>query len=153
MKEFPEITALLPHRGDMLLLSRVLAHSPQETQCAFAPGSGAPFRDAEGALPAYLALEAMAQTAAVHAGLARRAGRRAPDAGLLLGSRRLRVAAPRLLPERAMRVRARHRRGEAGLVVFDCALHDETSGACLAEGRVSLYTVGETTSGGRRHGG
>lgn len=153
MSAFPEIAELLPHRGEMLLLSGVLAHTPEETVCALAPGGGALFRDEDGCLPAYVALEAMAQAAAVHAGLARRAGRRAPEAVLLLGSRRLRLATPRLAPGCALRVYARHRRGETGLVVFECALHAEAGGASLAEGRVSLYTVDATASGDRQHGG
>jgi predicted hotdog family 3-hydroxylacyl-ACP dehydratase len=137
----------------MLMLARVLAHTPEETVCALAQGGGTLFRDADGYVPAYLALEAMAQAAAVHAGLATRAGRRAPGAALLLGSRRLQLSAQRLAPGRALRVHARHQRGEAGLVVFECALRDETGGVSLAEGRVSLYTVNGMASGDRQHDG
>ncbi|MDH3520500.1 MAG: hypothetical protein OEM49_08595 [Myxococcales bacterium] len=141
MGSFPDVAALAPHQGPMRLLGAVLTHSPAETICSVdLEGSGL-FRGADGSVPAFVALEYMAQCAAVHAGLAARAGWRAPEAALLLGSRRLRLAVDRFPAGQRLRVSARHQRGESGLVLFECAVRDEASGRTLAQGRLSLYTV------------
>ena len=140
---FPDIEALVPHRGRMRLLSGVLAHSIEETVCAVDLERSELFAEADGAVPAFVALEYMAQCAAVHAGLASRAGHRAPSAAFLLGTRQLRLGTARFRPGQKLRVSARHQRGESGLIVFDCALRDAESGETLAEGRLNLYTVGD----------
>lgn len=88
MSVYPAIVDLLPHRAPMLLLRRVLSHTPQETRCeaiiepAFAAACG-------GEASVVFALEMIAQAAAVHHGLGQRGAGPRATRGLLLGSRRL----------------------------------------------------------------
>jgi predicted hotdog family 3-hydroxylacyl-ACP dehydratase len=125
----------------MRLLSGVVSHSMQETVCAIDLERSALFAEADGSIPAFVALEYMAQCAAAHAGLANRSGGEPPRANFLLGTRRLQLATERFRPGQQLRVSARHHRGESGLVVFDCVLSDADSNEKLAEGRLNLYTV------------
>lgn len=116
---FPAVEALIPHFGPMRLLDRVLFHDERETRCAADAGRAGLFRDAKGEIPGWVALELMAQCAAVHGSLAARGRGGAPRSGLFLGARRARFAAGRLEPGRPLVVRVRHVRGESELVAFD----------------------------------
>lgn len=143
---FPAIDTLVPQRGRMSLLGRVLEHSAVETVCELDPARGELFTDSDGFVPAYVALEYMAQCAAVHAGLENRERSGPPRAALLLGSRRLSFATERFRPGQRLHVCARHHRGGRGLVVFDCSVCEEGNEQPLAKGRVNLYTVGDGES-------
>lgn len=136
--QFPPIADLIPHSDTMLLLDRVLEHAPEYTVCRIDVRSSALFADAEGGVPSWLALEYIAQCAAVHGGLA--ASGRPARPGLLLGSRRLRLYADRFEAEKPLEVTARHHRGESGLVTFDGSVKN-LEGKILAEGRINLYIL------------
>ena len=103
---FPSPAELLPHRPPMLLLTAVQSHGPGATTCLarFSPD----FAEAcGGGVSAVFGLELIAQTAAVHHGLRSREtgpSRPAATSGLLLGSRRLRFAQPRLPAGEDLRV-------------------------------------------------
>jgi predicted hotdog family 3-hydroxylacyl-ACP dehydratase len=145
---FPDVAGLLPHAGAMRWLSAVVHHEATHTICRVDPRRGAAVTGDERELPAWLALEFMAQCAAAHGALCGRALGAAPgDAvaqpALLLGARRLRLYATHLDPEQELEVEARHAAGERGLVAFDCALRDPARGATLAEGRLNVYTLRE----------
>lgn len=86
---FPLIPTLLPHSGPMLLLDRILAHDDHATRCAVAPDRSFLFQLRSEEVPAWVALEYMAQCAAVHGSLLARLQRQAPPAGLFVGSRRV----------------------------------------------------------------
>jgi len=146
--DFPDLDALVPHRGRMRLLGRVLSHSPEETRCSVDLERSELFFDRDGSVPAFVAIEYMAQCAAAHAGLAAAHGS-SPRIALLLGSRRLQLHAERFHPGQQLCVEARHHRGEAGLVAFDCAVRDTESDRTLAEGRLNLYTVDDGDPLGR----
>ena len=139
--DYPDVAELVPQRGRMRLLSGVVSHSIEETVCAIDLERSGLFAEADGSIPAFVALEYMAQCAAAHTGLANRSGSESPRASLLLGTRRLQLAIERFRSGQRLRVSARHHRGEAGLVVFDCVLSDADSDETLAEGRLNLYTV------------
>ena len=139
---FAPIAELVPHSGPMRLLARVVRHDPERTLCSGAPAQSALFAAPDGSVPAWVGLEYMAQCIAAHAGLVARARGEAPPRGVLLGSRRLRVAAQRFAPARELAVEARHHRGERGLVAFDCEVRLVDGGPPLVEGRVNVYIVG-----------
>ena len=153
---WPDLAELLPQKGPMRLLSEVLAHDVDETLCAAQVSDAGLFHDADGGVPAWLALEYAAQCMAVHGALASRARGEPPRPALLLGTRRLRLSVARFPSESALRVRARHHRGESGLVAFDCSIEDRSDGAVLASGRVNVYTLDEAdgpgTGSSRRSG-
>ena len=136
---FPELEELLPHGAGMLLLSRVVDHAATHTTCAVDPGGGGPFRRPDGSLPSWVGLEYMAQCAAAHGGLGSRARGEAPRPGLFLGSRRARFEVDAFRADQVLRVTARHRRGELGLVAFECEVRDAADDRRLAEARLNVY--------------
>ena len=85
---FPPIEDILPHRDPMLLLDHVLSFDAQTASAQYAPRRGAWYADANGNMPAWIGIELMAQTVAVHNGLLRRSLGLPPKQGALLGTRR-----------------------------------------------------------------
>lgn len=83
---FPPLTELVPHRAPMLLLDRVVAADETGVTCAVDLRVDSVFAR-DGAVPAVVFLEYMAQAVAAFAGLRRRARGEAVSPGLLLGSR------------------------------------------------------------------
>jgi predicted hotdog family 3-hydroxylacyl-ACP dehydratase len=134
--EFPPITELLPQAGAMRLLERVLAHDGEQTRCAVRPH--VLFRSARGAVPAWIALEYMAQCAAADGSLRRRAGGLALEPALLVGSRRVTFRCAGFDPGQRLEVSARHAAGSRELLAFDCAVFDARGGEPLAEGRLNV---------------
>jgi predicted hotdog family 3-hydroxylacyl-ACP dehydratase len=139
--EFPDVSMLLPQKGPMRLLSRVLEHTLERTACAANTAGSELFRDGDGTVPAWVALEYMAQCMAVHAGLAARSRGEAVQPALLLGSRRLQLSVDRFESDRTLWVCAKHHRGQRGLVAFDCEVRDEPGRELLASGRLLAYTL------------
>jgi predicted hotdog family 3-hydroxylacyl-ACP dehydratase len=138
---FPDIATLVPHSGPMCLLDRVLEHTRERTLCEVDPAGSRLLANSDGSVPAWVALEYMAQCIAVHGGLAARARGEAPRPGLLLGSRRIDFAAREFAPGEKLRVSAAHHRGELGLAAFDCAVFAEAGGDPLVRGRLNVYIV------------
>src|SRR5688572_17623989 len=113
MSEFPRVTELLPHRGRAVLLRRVVAHDAASTTCEVDPAASELWKNADGSVPATVALEYMAQTIAAHGGLSDRESGREARPGFFLGSRRLEFRIRRFEPGELLEVTARHLRGSA----------------------------------------
>jgi predicted hotdog family 3-hydroxylacyl-ACP dehydratase len=137
---FPHIAELVPHAAPMLLLDRVVEHDAQHTVCIAEPSDAALFADSGGRVPSWIAIETIAQCAAAHGGIAARARGERPQPGLLLGTRRMDLHVAEFDPHQALRVTARHHRGESALVAFDGEIHSP-DGTLLANGRVNLYIL------------
>ena len=133
----PDLAELLPQAGPMRLLARVLAHSPERTVCALDPASSELFRDAEGRVPGWVALEWMAQCIAAHGGLLARAAGRAPAPGMLVGARRVDLAVSDFALGEPLEVEARYAGSAGPLASFDCALR--AGAEVLATGALSVY--------------
>src|SRR5216117_2656546 len=95
---YPGIEEVLPQAGRMVLLTRIVGHTEERTTCAVEFSTASPFYDGQGGVPAWVALEYMAQCVAAHGGLRARRGRsrddrllarlaihRAPHAGMPAG--------------------------------------------------------------------
>jgi len=136
---FPALAELLPHAGPMRLLERVLAHAPDGTRCAVRTEDAPLFQDADGGVPAWLAIEWMAQCVAAHGGLLGRSRGEPPRVGFLVGARALELRVARFEPGDALVVEARPRRSTAGLFDFACRVERAADGAVLAEGRVQCF--------------
>jgi predicted hotdog family 3-hydroxylacyl-ACP dehydratase len=138
--DFPPVAQLLPHRGRMVLLTRVLAHAREGTSCTVAIDAQDLFRAHDGTIASWIGVEYMAQCVAAHAGLIGRAAQREPRVGYLVSSRRLRFHVPRFDAGQTLRVSASQLwGGEQGLVAFQCKVEDHGSGALLVEGRLNCY--------------
>jgi predicted hotdog family 3-hydroxylacyl-ACP dehydratase len=139
--EDPEIGTLVPHSAPMLLVRRVLEHSPQETVCEVDTADSGLFADRDGRVPAWVGLEYMAQCAAVHGGLVAFAGGNAPPAGMLLGTRRLALAIERFEPGQILRVATRRVHAGAQMLSFAAAIHDGRGEKLLSEARINIHLV------------
>jgi predicted hotdog family 3-hydroxylacyl-ACP dehydratase len=132
---------LVPHSGAMLLVGPVLEHCPEFTRCRVDVSRSALFAGAGGRVPAWLALEWMAQCVAAHGGLVARALGLPARPGLFLGTRGVRLQADDFGPGDDLEVCARHLRGELGLVSFACRLDRPGGREALAEGNLNVYVV------------
>jgi len=139
--EFPPIADLVPQRGRMCLLDRVLAHEERETRCAALPERSVLFRDAAGRVPVWVGIEYMAQCAAAHAGLRLRAMGREPQPGFFLGSRKLVFRCDAFEPGDRLEVTARLATGRTKRFAFECAVYGPDGGEPLVEGRLNLLAV------------
>lgn len=140
-RAYPPLAELVPHSGSMLLIGPVLEHRPELTRCGVHVAESALFRRADGRVPAWVALEWMAQCVAAHGGLVARALGEPVRPGLFLGSRGVRLRTDDFGPDEVLEVRARHLRGELGLVAFACSLSRPGEGEPVAEGNLSVYVV------------
>lgn len=121
--EFPPITELLPHRGSLLLLERVLAADADSLSAETRVPASGWMLDSEGAMPAWLGIELMAQAIAAHASLMARKKNAAPKKGVLLGSRAFKSALPRFAPGSVLRIFVKLIfRDESGLGAYDCGI-------------------------------
>lgn len=137
MSDFPSVAELLPHAGGMRLLERVVAHGAGLTICETRSQRSLLFRRADGTLPAWVAIEWMAQCAGVHGALAARAEGKRIEIGFLVGGRSARFAAAQL-PEGALRVRAALQRATGGLHAFACRV-ETAEGTLLAEASLGVF--------------
>jgi predicted hotdog family 3-hydroxylacyl-ACP dehydratase len=117
----PPIEHLLPHRGTMLLLDRVVDFAGASAATEYVPRPDAWYADEEGNMPAWIGIELMAQTVATHVGLLKRAEGSPPKHGALLGTRSYRSAVPSFQAGEKLRICATMRfRDASGLGAYDC---------------------------------
>ena len=136
---FPGLGELMPHAGPMRLLSRVVGHSPEATRCELEVAASALFLDDAGALPAFVALEWMAQCIAAHGGLVALAAGRRPPNGVLVGARQLSLARASFARDETLTVSARFLGASGPLVSFECQV--EERGGAVASGVLSVALV------------
>ena len=135
----PPIEALLQHRGSMLLLEEVLDFSDDTALCRAVPAVATWYARADGAMPAWIGIELMAQTIAVHAALLVRRLGKPPRPGVLLGTRAYRASTAAFTGGQPLYVTAHQSyRDEAGLGAYDCTLADEV-GQVLATATVTVF--------------
>ncbi len=142
MTNVPPVADLVPQSGPMCLLTRVREAGPDWIACDVEAGGSRALADADGRLGIHVAIEWLAQAAAAHGGLTLRDRGEPARVGFLLGTRRLSFHGDSLDPGAAYVARARHLRGERGLVVYDCALED-ARGNVKVEGRLNVYVADE----------
>lgn len=137
MEPLYEIERVVPHRGTMRLVDRLLAWDEDTVAVEVRVPLEGPFSHAEG-VPAWVGVEYMAQAIAAWAGChARRAGRE-PSVGFLLGTRRYACAVTWFRPGARLRVEARRELlGENGLGMFACRILGD--GEELATANVSVF--------------
>jgi predicted hotdog family 3-hydroxylacyl-ACP dehydratase len=131
------IEEILPHRGTMLLLDRVLDFSTDHVSAQYAPRRDAWYADTHGNMPAWLGIELMAQAIAAHVGLLKRSEGKPVAPGILLGTRRYEAQRPSFAAGEVLRVSAAVTfRDESGLAAYDCGI--EAGGASLARATLKV---------------
>jgi predicted hotdog family 3-hydroxylacyl-ACP dehydratase len=114
-ESFPEIEALMPHRGVVVLLDRVLRHAADETEARVSIGKQRWLKREDGSVASWLAVEYMAQCVAAHEGLLALAEGRPPPQGFLVGVTALRVEVAEFEADAELRVRSGRLRGSPSL--------------------------------------
>jgi len=137
---FPPITELLTHRGNMLLIDRVIASGSDGIRVEAKVDGSAWYADADGAMPAWVGLELMAQTIAALVGLAAHEQGLPPRQGLLLGTRNYTARTPVFARNATLVVAATEVFQEAnGLGAFDARI--EIAGTSMAGETVAEATL------------
>jgi predicted hotdog family 3-hydroxylacyl-ACP dehydratase len=135
--EYPPIEALLPHRDGMLLVDRVIESGEGRVRAALEVRAGAWYIDAQ-RMPAWIALEAMAQTVAACVGNARREQGLPPVQGYLLGTRRFRSARPAFPVGCTLEIVAERQYQEtSGIGAFECRV--EVDGERVADATLTVF--------------
>ena len=133
----PDIRALVPHSGQMVLLDRALG-ADTDNLCAEVRIHAGSMLAGEQGVGAWVGIEYMAQAIAAHAGyLARLAG--APvKIGFLLGARRYEAQLPLFVDGSVLQVHVQQAlQGENGLGAFECRI--EMAGAVLAQATITVF--------------
>lgn len=128
MDAFPPVQELLPHRGPAVLLDAVLEDHADGIRATTRITSEHPYFVDGAGVPAWVGIEIMAQAIAAHAGLEVRRAQKAPNAGMLLGTRRYQAETAYFPAGMQLEVTADREFGESGGVAA-CACR------ILAEGR------------------
>ena len=137
-QEFPPIDTILPHRGTMLLLDGVRAFSTEALTAQASVHGDAWYADDNGAMPAWIGIELMAQGVAAHVALlAMRAGGRARP-GVLLGTRSYAAHQSAFARDAQLTVRVQEvLRSEEGHSAYECTIdHD---GARCADAVIKVF--------------
>ena len=122
----------------MLLLDRVLEFAGETAVAEYTPRREAWYADEAGAMPAWMGIELMAQTAAAHVAMQSGEHGLPPKMGALLGTRRYESAVSGFAAGLALRVRATLLlRDTSGLGAYDCAI--ERGGATLATATLKVF--------------
>jgi len=121
-----------------VLLTRIVGHTERRTVCIAEIPAMSIFADADGGVPAWAAVEYMAQCIAAHGGLRARAKGDAVPLGFLLGSRSIALHTARFAPGQRLEVEAAHVWGEHDFFSFACVIRDGASGATLVEGTLAV---------------
>ena len=132
-----DIESVIPHRGLLLLVDRVLDYDDESiaVEVRIAPDG---LFHIQGGVPAYVGVEYMAQAVACWAGCHARARGESPPIGFLLGTRRYECAVPLFKSGMTLRVEARREIvGSNGLAVFACRIASDDQE--LATANVSVF--------------
>uniref|UniRef100_C6BLJ6 Beta-hydroxyacyl-(Acyl-carrier-protein) dehydratase FabA/FabZ n=2 Tax=Ralstonia pickettii TaxID=329 RepID=C6BLJ6_RALP1 len=132
------IESILPHRGSMLLLSRVDTWDEESIAAAADLDPAAWYADANGNMPAWIGIELMAQAIAAHVGLLSMREGKPARPGVLLGSRKYETSVPTFPPVQPLRVEARELlRSAEGHGAYACTI--STAGQNLATAVIKVY--------------
>ncbi|WP_027803960.1 hotdog family protein [Paraburkholderia dilworthii] len=132
------IEAIIPHRGTMLLIDAVNTFDEQTLIARATVHADAWYADAQGAMPAWIGIELMAQAIAAHVALlAMRGGGRARP-GVLLGSRSYKALQPSFAGGAQLLIRTTELlRSDEGHGAYECTIHH--GDVCCAEAVIKVF--------------
>lgn len=138
-----DIEQVIPHRGAMRLIDRVLEWSEPDITVALTVPLDGPFHET-GGVPAWVGIEYMAQAIGAWSGCRARSHGKPPRIGFLLGTRRYTAEVGYFAPGAALRVRAHCELiNSDGLGMFACRiLRDDDQ--LLASANISVYQPDDT---------
>lgn len=127
---------LLPHKPPMILLDRVVNFGEDFIQTSLTIHKGVPFFKKEG-VPAYVAIEYMAQTVGVWSGLTARQYNLPPKIGFLLGTRKLTLQIPFFKDGAELIVYGNSKYNDGQMASFDCWV--EVQGEKVASAILNVF--------------
>jgi predicted hotdog family 3-hydroxylacyl-ACP dehydratase len=132
------IEAIIPHRGTMLLIDAVDSFSDTALRARASVDPHAWYAGADGAMPAWIGIELMAQAIAAHVALLAMRGGACARPGVLLGSRSYHALRPAFAVGAPLLVDVSELlRGEAGHGAYECTIHQD--GVCCAQAVIKVY--------------
>ena len=122
---FPAIEELMPHRGPVVLIDRVLAHDAESTEVRVSVEEQRWLKHQNGYVAGWLAVEYMAQCVAAREGLLALDEGRPPPVGYLVGVSRLRLECVEFPADAVLCVSSRRVRGRPslGALSHQCRLY------------------------------
>lgn len=118
------IEQLVPHQGEMCLLSRIVAYGDDWIRAEVDIDASSTFARQEG-IPAWIGIEYMAQAVAAFSGIQQQSGQ-PPRIGFLLGTRRYICNTALFAFGQTLTIEAhREMQADNGLLVFQCVLRGE----------------------------
>ncbi|MEC5405176.1 hotdog family protein [Paraburkholderia sp. MPAMCS5] len=132
------IEAIIPHRGTMLLIDAVETFGADTLSARASVQADAWYADAQGAMPAWIGIELMAQSIAAHIALLAMRGGGEARPGVLLGSRSYKALQPSFAGGARLRIHASELlRSEEGHGAYECTIHD--GDVCCAEAVIKVF--------------
>lgn len=126
MTDLPDIRAIVPHSGPMVLLDRVISVDA-ESVCAEVRIRQDSLFYVDGGVGAWVGLEYIAQAIAAYAGYNAALLGKPVKIGFLLGTRRYECVRPTFALGSVIKVRAKRvLQTDDGVASFDCAIDDES---------------------------
>ena len=113
--DYPTIEELIPHRGPVVLLARIVGHDGESTDAEVSIAGQRWLTREDGSVASWLAVEYMAQCVAAHEGLLAHYEGRPPPSGFLVGVTGLTLKAEEYATDVRLRVSARRLRGRPSL--------------------------------------
>lgn len=140
MNSFPPIEELLAHRDNMLLLEAVTEFSDTEVSCLARPDSTAWYAlGPDETMPAWVGIELMAQSIAVHVALLSLRVGGGPKPGVLLGTRNYQANQAFFPADEPLIVRATEScRTGNGVASYDCIICS-AAGEQMATAALTVY--------------
>jgi len=122
MNQWP-IAELIPHAGNMILIDQVLRFADDDIETQLTVRAGGLFNEADGSLPAWVAIELMAQSVAAYAGCQARLRGEPVELGFLLGTRKFQCNVEHFPLGSQLHIHAtRSLQDDNGMGVFECHL-------------------------------
>ena len=144
MIEIEELTSLVPHKGKMLLLSRVNRYDLEErsVEAEYHVTEDCLFYDsAAGGVPAWVGLELIAQAISALAGLRGRQRGEKPKIGFILSFTSVRIEIPFFMTGTTVEIRAKEQSCMDMVYSFEGSVFLE--GGKVLEGNVTVMDVDE----------
>ncbi|RKE34654.1 putative hotdog family 3-hydroxylacyl-ACP dehydratase [Paraburkholderia sp. BL23I1N1] len=132
------IEAIIPHRGTMLLIDGVNTFTEDALSARATVRADAWYADADGAMPAWIGIELMAQAIAAHVALLAMRGGGKARPGVLLGSRSYKALRPSFAGGTELLIHATELlRSEEGHGAYECTIHH--GDVCCAEAVIKVF--------------
>lgn len=135
MSALPPIAALVPHRPPMLLIDEAISHEGRSLVCRARIREGHPLLEEDG-VPALVAIELFAQSAAALVGLLAPTGGPSMQTGALLDTRELRLHASSFAVGDELIIRCTEAWTIGPAAQIECTM--ERDGEIVAEGSINV---------------